>query len=88
MSFDDDSGSDYSFSSLSSVPGVSPLHVGSSTALFTEGKSHNCQFVKPKFIAPPSPLATGMQSTGLQTDSKKSSTNSLTYSFTPVKDQC
>ena len=87
MSFDEDSGSDYSVSSYTSASGVSPLNVNNSATFCAEAKNHNsCPFLKPKYIAPPSPLATGMHSASIQNESKRTSTSTSTYTFTPVKE--
>ena len=87
ISFDEDSGSEYSLSNYSSASGVSPLGASGSNSFYGEAKNQNAYpFLKPKYIAPPSPLATGMISSSLQHESKKGSTNASTYTFTPVNE--
>jgi len=85
ISFDEDSGSEYSLSNYSSASGVSPQGASGSNSFYGEAKNQNTYpFLKPKYIAPPSPLATGMISSSLQHESKKGSTNA--YTFTPVNE--
>ena len=88
LSFDDDSGSDCSWpgtTSYSSSLTFSPLTVHSGNS-FPDPKSVPFSFVKPKYVAPPSPLAAGSNSASIQVDPRRNSVGATSYTFTPVRD--
>eukprot|EP00112_Aurelia_sp_Birch-Aquarium-sp1_P006359 Seg1703.5 transcript_id=Seg1703.5/GoldUCD/mRNA.D3Y31 product="Protein FAM122A" protein_id=Seg1703.5/GoldUCD/D3Y31 len=88
LSFDDDSGSEHSLSSNATPTSISPIIVNHSNPFFYDGRSSQTfPFLKPRYVAPPSPLAAGMQSASMNNDTRKNSLHGgATYAFTPVKD--
>eukprot|EP00794_Sanderia_malayensis_P010774 gene10774-11927_t len=91
LSFDDDSGSDNSYPGTSAPSSsMSPIAVSNPNSFFYDSKhSQAFSFLKPRYVAPPSPLAAGVHSASInQSESKKNTfaTNNPNYSFTPVKD--
>ncbi len=87
LSFDDDSGSDQSFTSTSTAA-ISPLTVSNPASFFYDSKhSQTFSFLKPRYVAPPSPLAAGVHSASINNEQRKNTFVGSNYTFTPVNDQ-
>ncbi len=86
LSFDDDSGSDNSFVGASTSV-MSPITVSNPNSFFYDSRhSQTFSFLKPRYVAPPSPLAAGVHSASINNESKKNAFTGTNYTFTPVKD--
>lgn len=88
FSCDDDSGNENAFlpsiSQQTSLNAITPVNTPLSCDTRT---THSFAFMKPRYIAPQSPLAAGVSSASMVSDTnRKGSVNGQSYSFAPVKD--